>query len=267
MRDGHIHSPYCPHGSSDALKTYIEEAIRAGYHSMTFTEHAPLPQSFIDPVPSQDSGMAYNQVKHYLEDLEQLKEMYKNDIHILKGMEVDYIQGYEEETKQLLNRFGPLLDDSILSVHFLKGKKGWYCIDFSPEMYKDAFQDLGGLEQLYQTYYRTLEMSVVSDLGLYKPKRIGHMTLVRKFRHLYPSPYNWHSYGSQFLDTVKAYNYELDYNGAGMKKPHCQETYPPLPLARQASSMGIPLIYGSDAHQSSALMQGIDAVDQKILKR
>ena len=27
MRDGHIHSPYCPHGSSDRFEQYIKKAI------------------------------------------------------------------------------------------------------------------------------------------------------------------------------------------------------------------------------------------------
>lgn len=39
MKDGHIHSPYCPHGSKDALEDYVKRAIEIGLDEITFTEH------------------------------------------------------------------------------------------------------------------------------------------------------------------------------------------------------------------------------------
>ena len=58
MRDGHIHSPYCPHGSSDSFEQYIKKAIEVGVKVMTFTEHLPLPKNFNDPSPENDSAMS-----------------------------------------------------------------------------------------------------------------------------------------------------------------------------------------------------------------
>lgn len=266
MRDGHIHSPYCPHGTSDSLKSYIEEAIKKGYQSITFTEHAPLPPSFSDPTPEKDSGMSESRVEDYLKKIEKLKKDYQKDIVIKKGFEVDYIEGFEKETKQFLDTYGPSLDDSILSVHFLKGGTGWYCIDYSADMYEAASLDLGGIDELYRSYYTALAKSVHSELGFYKPHRIGHMTLVKKFQRLYAAPPNWETYAIEFLNILKRSDYELDYNGAGMKKKHCKETYPPMSLARQASSMGIQLVYGSDAHQASALGQGLESIDHELIK-
>ena len=265
MRDGHIHSPYCPHGTSDSLKKYVEQGIQLGYQSMTFTEHAPLPASFSDPVPEKDSGMALSKVEPYLNEIEKLKDMYQHDIEILKGFEIDFIEGYEDETKSFLDTYGPSLDDSILSVHFLKGDRGWYCIDYSPDMYEAALKDLGGTQQLYEVYYKTLIQSVHSDLGEYKPTRIGHMTLVKKFQTLFPYPSHWTDFATDFLEVVKENHYVLDYNGAGISKPHCKEAYPPKSLARQAYEMGIPLIYGSDAHTASALGQGLEEMEKNLL--
>lgn len=266
MKDGHIHTPYCPHGSKDSLENYIENAVKAGYSALTFTEHAPLPASFTDPAPAGDSSMDFKDLENYLADLNQLQKKYQNDLTILKGLEVDYIEGYEKEITSFLETYGPELDDSILSVHFLKGGRAWYCIDYSPDMFKEAAGDFGSVEALYHSYYETLSQSVITPLGTYKPKRIGHMTLVRKFQELYPGPENWQAYASRFLTLAKEHGFELDYNGAGTKKPHCKETYPPLAIAREASSMGIPLIYGSDAHTASALKQGWDTVDQSLVK-
>lgn len=46
-RDGHIHSPFCPHGSSDTMASYCERAIAHGIETITFTEHAPLPAALL----------------------------------------------------------------------------------------------------------------------------------------------------------------------------------------------------------------------------
>ena len=42
-KDGHIHTPYCPHGTLDPFQNYIEKAIQNDFQEISFTEHAPLP--------------------------------------------------------------------------------------------------------------------------------------------------------------------------------------------------------------------------------
>jgi histidinol-phosphatase (PHP family) len=59
---------------------------------------------------------------------------------------------------------------------------------------------------------------------------------------------------------IKDQRYELDYNGAGLVKPLCGEPYPPERFAKRAIDLGIPLIYGSDAHQAKDLGQGHQAL-------
>ncbi|WP_431804575.1 histidinol-phosphatase HisJ [Halobacillus andaensis] len=267
MNDGHIHTPYCPHGSSEPLKSYVERAISHGYTSITFTEHAPLPEKFIDPVPDQDSAMKPEDVEDYIQEITQLKKTFSNEIDIRLGFEVDYINGYERDTEDFLNRYGPYMDDSILSVHFLKPQKQWYCIDFSTDMFRLAMEDAGSIHNLYQLYFDTLEKSALADLGNHKPLRIGHMTLIKKFQLLYDPPAEWHNRAASFLDIVKKQGMALDYNGAGTQKEHCLESYPPQSIARLASSKGIPLIYGSDAHHPAGLNQGLDKIEQSLITR
>ncbi|GGF06036.1 histidinol-phosphatase [Halobacillus andaensis] len=265
MNDGHIHTPYCPHGSEQPLEAYVKRAITLGYSSMTFTEHAPLPPSFIDPVPNQDSAMRLNDVEDYIQTIHHLKKAYESDIDIRLGFEIDYIKGYEDEIRSFLNEYGPYIDDSILSVHFLKAGGQWYCIDYNPEMFKEAVDASGSIEELYHLYYQTMEQSVLADLGTYKPNRIGHMTLIKKFQLLYDPPENWHQLASLFLDTVKKQGMSLDYNGAGAKKSYCLESYPPLSIATLASSKNILLVYGSDAHHPDQLKQGFSELNQSLI--
>jgi histidinol-phosphatase (PHP family) len=260
LRDGHVHTPFCPHGSNDSLEQYVERAIMLGYKEISFTEHAPLPEGFVDPTPYKDSAMRYEQLDSYLEALTDLKARYQHDIVIHIGLEVDFILGFEEKTARLLEDVGPLLDDSILSVHFLPCKGQYVCIDYSPEMFADIVTLFGSIDNVYKAYYDAVLQSIRANLGQYKPKRIGHITLIHKFQKRFPCPVPMTESLLRILDEMKLYNYELDYNGAGVSKPLCLQPYPPKWVIREAMKRNIRIVYGSDAHCANDLHQGTDVM-------
>ncbi|OEH91807.1 histidinol-phosphatase HisJ [Bacillus solimangrovi] len=250
-RDGHIHTPFCPHGSTDSLDAYIEQAIRDGFTEITFTEHAPLPNGFVDPTPNKDSGMPFENLPLYFEAISKMKEKYKKHIRINRGLEIDYIEGYEYETTSFLNKYGPLLDDAILSVHFLKNESTYYCLDFSDTHFEEIIQSFGSIEKTYECYYNTVLRSIEANLGTYKPRRIGHITLIRKFQKKFPCSNPFTELLENILHATKNAELQLDYNAAGLRKPLCKQTYPSKQLVQRAMQLNIPLIYGSDAHISS----------------
>lgn len=252
-RDGHIHTPFCPHGTQDSLDSYIEKAIESGFTDISFTEHAPLPSSFADPTPEKDSGMQLEEMHPYIDAIQQAKDAYKNDIHIRIGLEIDYINGYEKETRTFLDEFGPVLDDSILSVHFLETGGKFYCMDFSKDVFKDLSLQAGSVESVYNQYYDAVEASVLADLGPFKPKRIGHPTLVHKFQLAHGEQIDDSARIKVLFHRIKEAGMEIDMNGAGFSKPDCQEPYPPLPYIDYAKSLSIPLVFGSDAHSVNGL--------------
>ena len=252
-RDGHIHTAYCPHGTNDSLESYIEKAIQSGFTDITFAEHAPLPASFTDPTPLQDSAMKREDLPAYLDELSRVKDAYKKDIRIRTGLEVDYIQGFEHQIRTFLEDVGPSLDDAILSVHFLRVGEDYICADFS----KDAFMELAGkagsVEAAYELYYDTVESSIRSDLGNYKPKRIGHPSLIRKFQRAHGQQVDDSARIRRIIALIEKAGYEIDMNGAGFSKPDCLESYPPLAFIDHARSLGVPLVFGSDAHSVKGL--------------
>ncbi len=262
-KNGHIHTPYCPHGTRDPLDQYIKEAISHGFSEISFTEHAPLPANFSDPAPGQDSSMDINELENYLQEIESLKKKYKDNIKINVGFEVDFIEGFENDTREFLDTYGKRIDDAILSVHFLKFENEYDCVDYSPQNFAEMVKKYGSIEKVYKNYYRTVLMSIHADLGIYKPKRIGHITLVHKFQKKFPPGYNDEADIMEILKAIKDKGYSLDFNGAGTAKPLCGEPYPPLWAANIASTLGIPLVYGSDAHQVKELLQGYDLMFRK----
>lgn len=257
-RDAHIHTPFCPHGTDDSLVNYIKKAIKLGFKDITFTEHAPLPTNFVDPTPEKDSGMDPIHVTAYLEELNALKEQYKNDIRIRIGFEVDYIEGYEVETTSFLNLVGPQIDDAILSVHFLKFNDAYTCIDYSSDTFLKFVEEVGSVQEVYHLYYETLKKSILANLGQFKPKRIGHPTLIHKFQLAHGENIDDTSAIEEILELMANHHYELDVNSAGLAKKHCKEPYPPIPYIKHAKALNIPLVFGSDAHQVADLHQFYD---------
>lgn len=251
VRDGHIHSHYCPHGTKDSFYMYIKKALEEGLEEISFTEHMHLPGVFMDEGILKQCSPSEEEIKKYFEELKVVKETYKDKIKINIGLEVDYIEGYEEETKRILDKYGSNLEDAILSVHFLRLDDGYYCMDMSPDDFGKIAEKLGGVEEVYNKYYETLLKAIESDLGKYKPRRIGHPTLVRIFNKEYPINYNNDKLLESIVQALQEREYEIDYNTAGLRKKHCGEVYPSGKFLDLARDYGIKVVYGSDSHRSA----------------
>jgi histidinol-phosphatase (PHP family) len=256
--DGHVHTPFCPHGSRDPFEAYVEKAISLGLNGVSFTEHAPLPKTFHDPAPTKDSAMAYEDLSRYFHKLQEMKKEYQKDIEIKVGLEIDFIEGYEEETSQLLKEVWPELDDAILSVHFLEFGGKFYCMDYDENVFGEMSDQAGSTSSVYQKYYETVESSVSHNFHNVQPLRIGHITLAKKFQMLFPveQENTWEI--NRILGVIAERGMSLDYNGAGTVKPNCGEPYPSDWIVKEAIKKKIPLVYGSDAHSAKGLGQGFD---------
>jgi histidinol-phosphatase (PHP family) len=256
-----MHTPFCPHGSADTLNEYAEAALRAGLDEISFTEHAPLPEGFHDPVPNQDSSMQHADLPAYLEACRLVKKEYDGHLKIRTGLEVDYIAGWERETTRFLNDTGPYLDDAILSVHFLRISSDYICMDFHEDTFAELIAACGSLEAVYRLYYETVLASAAADLGKWKPARLGHITLVRKFQKQFPRTFDDFPWICDVIDKAAEQNLALDVNTAGLYKPLCGEHYPPPEALKHARSKAVRLVYGSDAHKSSQVGASRAAVD------
>ena len=139
-------------------------------------------------------------------------------------------------------------DDSILSVHILNFNGEYYVIDYSKEEFENISNLMGGVSDVYYKYYKTLKKAVRTDLGEYKPKRIGHLNLVRKFNRVFPYNYDNNIVLEELLMLIKEKGYELDYNVSGLLKEYCKEPYISGHLLELVKKYKIPVVFGSDAH-------------------
>ncbi|WP_214878263.1 histidinol-phosphatase HisJ [Exiguobacterium sp. ERU653] len=261
--DGHVHTPFCPHGTKDPLEQYIQVGIENGLQTITFTEHAPFPASFIDPVPNRDSAMSIDLLPDYLDTLHQIKKQYQAVIDIKVGLEVDLLPHLEKETIALLKPFAPLLDEVILSQHFLYVDGTYMPIDYSAETFDELVSALGSFENVMKAYYESIEQGLAFSWKDIRVARIGHLDLPIK----YQKNYDWKrsevkKEEERLLQVIADRGFGLDFNTAGLRKPDCGEPYI-AGLAKAASELHIPFTLGSDAHLAKDVGADFDMIAQK----
>ncbi|WP_114570156.1 histidinol-phosphatase HisJ [Exiguobacterium flavidum] len=255
--DGHVHSPYCPHGTKDSLRSYIETALDRGLERISFTEHAPLPEGLDDPAPEKDSGMTFEDAERYIEELTALREEYKDQIDIRIGLEFDYFENDVDGTRDIIARYAPRLTDGILSLHYLWIGDRYYSVDYSDDTFAEIVEVMGSVKKAHERYYEGIQALLMTNLGEHQPKRLGHLTLPTKYIKRFPleaEPDNL----IETIKKVRQVDFSLDVNTAGFRKPLCGLPYPYPELLTVTQSLGIPLVYGSDAHLAQDVAADFD---------
>jgi len=256
--DGHTHTQFCPHGCGDHVENMIERAIQLGFEEYHITEHTPIPDRFMNLLEPKEKihdniAMPEREVDRYIKEMLNVKYKYKNKIKIKIGFEVDYLPTEVPWMKNFLQEYGEYCDADagLISVHYIEALNDWRCVDRTPDDVIDhIIPKYGSLGNYQKAYYDLVRESVLVDLGDYKPRKIGHLTVVDKFRKVVgvAASEAIDQQIFELLRLIKEKSYCLDYNHAGLFKPLCGETYPPEKVVEQARQLDIQLIYGSDAH-------------------
>ncbi|WP_125568751.1 histidinol-phosphatase HisJ [Companilactobacillus insicii] len=267
LLDGHTHTEFCPHGSGEPAEKMVLRAIQLGMKKYCITDHAPLPNDFKNVYAGNPAGfstgaMSLTDLPYYMKEAKRLQDKYKSELKISIGFEVDYLERFEDWTRDFLNEYGPQTQESILSVHFMEGKghKQW-CIDYDTDTYLEGFEQyLDNPQHIFNHYYETVKKSIEADLGDYRPQRIGHMSLVKKFQDYFHLNEEYDELNQhliiEILKEIKNQNRELDLNLSGLYKPFCNDFYPGKQIIQIAKKLEIPMIYGSDAHNIMAVGRG-----------
>ena len=226
ISDYHMHTPLCGHAVGDPQQ-YAEQAMKIGLQEIGFSDHAPL-VSHEDPKIT----MSFRQLPEYHRMIEDVRTKYKEKLRIKVALEADFMLGYEEKTKAILQ--GYPYDYVIGSVHFIKE----WGFDNPDEVDKWQEKDIN---QVYRLYYELLRKSAESRMF----DIMGHVDLVKKFGHR-----SSEDMADEITKTAAAFKQTgvaIEINTAGLRKP-VKEMYPSLHALKIYSQAGVPLTFGSDAH-------------------
>ena len=219
--DLHNHTPLCNHATGE-MQEYVKEAIEKGIKIFGFSDHAPLN-------PDDGYRMKFEDMPLYEKEVKRLKELYKNEIEILLGYEVDFIPGHLDE--RVINSDSDYL---IGSVHYLKN----WNFD-NPEFIKEYKNK--DIDKIWQDYFKAVEEMAKS--GLFQIA--GHLDLIKVFN--FKPKKDVRLIAKNALKEIKKSNMVVEINASGLRKP-VKEIYPSNELLELVKEMDIEITLASDAH-------------------
>lgn len=224
--DYHMHTSLCGHATGQPAE-YVQQALKAGLEEIGFSDHAPF-------LPRKAPGITMDreQLPEYYRMIEDVRREYEGRLRVKVGIEADFIPGYEEKTKAILDEYS--YDYVIGSVHYIQN----WGFDNPEENQKWKEQDVNAV---YRDYYALLRRSAQS--GLFDI--MGHVDLVKKFGHRPAEDLR-----DEIEETSRVFKetgMAIEINTAGLRKP-VKEIYPALDILKIYAAAGVALTFGSDAH-------------------
>ena len=233
--DYHMHTPLCGHAVG-LPSQYAENAIKVGLKEIGFSDHAPL-LSHSNPKIT----MSHEQLPFYHAMIEDVRVRYQK-LKIKIGIEADFLPGFEDQTKRMLAAYP--YDFVIGSVHFM----GQWGFDDPAERARWNSEDVN---RVYRDYYELLRQSAKSKLF----DVMAHVDLVKKFGNRATEDMT-----GEVEKTAKAFKESgvaVEINTSGLRKP-VKEIYPALDNLRIYAEFGVPLTFGSDAHDPAHVGKDFD---------
>lgn len=219
--DLHNHTALCNHATG-TIEEYIQMAIAQKIDTFGFSDHAPM--NF------DTYRMRFDEMQTYEAQVLHVKEKYAGQIEILLGYEVDFLEGFIDQS--VLER---KVDYLIGSVHYL-GNWGFDNPEFIGE-YHDK-----NMDDVWQKYFDAIENMAKSNLF----DIVGHLDLIKVFNYLPKKDVRL--IAKDALNAIKNANMVVEINAAGFRKP-IGEQYPSHPLLEMMAERDIPISFGSDAHE------------------
>lgn len=234
--DYHMHTPLCGHAVGKP-EAYAAQAVRVGLQEIGFSDHAPLVTG-----PDPKITMSFKELPVYYQMIEEVQAKFLGNLAIKMGLEADFIPGFEADTEEIINDYP--YDYIIGSVHYI----GEWGFDNPDDRSGWTEKDVNAV---YREYYDLLRQSAKSKLF----DIMGHVDLVKKFGHR--ATENMTGEIKETAKAFKAAGVAVEINTAGLRKP-VGEMYPAPDALKIYCKAGIPLTFGSDAHDPKDVGKDFD---------
>ncbi len=252
----HGHCNYCDgHGK---MEEYIVKAIEYKMPVIGISSHAPVPFDCF-------WTMKEDQLQNYDNEVRQLQEKYKDQITVLKSLEIDYLPNYGGFNKAVLDNIE--LDYRIGSIHFIdrfKNGDSWG-IDGSLEEFKKGVKEIFN-NDIQHTVKRFYELT----RGLIQNQKfdiLGHFDKIKMHNvvePLFDESEDWYvNEVESVLSLVAEKGIIVEINTKAFEKNGLLFPGPALfPLLKK---FNIPITINSDAHFPEKLESSYGEVAQLLL--
>lgn len=239
MFDCHVHSNFST-DSNVSGELYCQEAIKKGLSGIALTDH--LDYDF----PGFEDQYQFDQdaCSDFMDDL---KKKYKDDLKVLKGIEVGIQPHVISITNEVLDKY--YFDYILCSVHIIGGV----------DPYKGEYYS--GISK-YQAYNRYLEEILFAITHFDNFDMLGHIEYITRYSHYEDKTLRYHYHSDiidEILKTLIASGKGFEINSGTYKAPLSSNDliftleYDADLLKRYKELGGELLCLGSDSHSLESL--------------
>ncbi len=224
-----------------SVEPFVEAARTARVDEIGFTEHAYYFRQTrsLWTVLYQTERCVYD-VESYVDAIAQARD---RGLPVKLGLEVDYVPGCEDETRELL---APHPWDYLLgSIHFIDGLG----VDGEPRLL-----DAVGVDEAWRRYFEMLARAASSRLF----DSLSHPDLVKIFGERAQS-FDY----APVADAIAESGVAVEVSTAGLRKP-VHELYPHPDFLAACRERGVPVTLGSDAHSPDVVGRDFDCARELL---
>jgi histidinol-phosphatase (PHP family) len=242
------------------LEEYVLSALSKGFSALGFSCHTPG--------KLQDAWhMKTEDFPWYLEEINRLRDLYRDRIELYIGLEFDFL----EDTEELVGaEYRDQVDFTIGSVHLMRHEPSgkYLSVDGPKEEFTTLLQDrFSGDMKAFATHYFSL---VERLMHLYQFDFLGHCDLIKKHNgnqeYFDPAAPWYHKAMSHLLKVAQKEQVRLEVNTGGIARGAIGETYPGFDYISACAELGIPLTLNSDAHQSAHIDYYFAQADDQLVQ-
>lgn len=238
----HAHTFRCRHATGTP-EEYIKRAIQNGIEIMGFSEHAPFlfPDSF-----QSKYRLPVEEAQEYFNEINALREKYKDKIEIYIGFEMEYYPLYFNKMLETAKNLGAeylILGQHAIYNEYPNGK-----------------------------YTTGLNLSTATDLTEYvnciiKGIKTGVFTYVCHPDNIVANDdlEHYNTEMTRLCEAAKEYNIPLEINFYGIRD---NRKYPDEKFWEIAGRVGCNVVYGFDSHDTASAFDGASiAAADKLVKK
>ena len=235
----HTHCTYCD--GKNTLEEMVLAAIDKGFSSLGFSSHCFSNLSY------DECGIkTAADYEAYLSEVEALKQKYKNQISIYRGIELE-----SRIKDKLYPNPDPRLDYSIGSIHWFYLDSRHWEVDYKAEILLQAKEAFGGFRPLIESYYNeVIEFAKHSSYSI-----TGHIDLVTKFSELNSFGFeneSWYRDAAlSATESVVKCRKLVEVNTGAISRGYRTTPYPAPFILKRLAELNAPIIVTTDCHSAN----------------
>lgn len=239
--DYHIHTTYCD--GKNSPREVVEEAIFQGLEEIGFSVHS---WTFFD----ETYCIKKDRICDYVNEINSLKNEFKDKIKIYCGVEQDYYSTMPTNT----------FDYVIGSLHYIYKDNKYLAIDESKEKLIEIVNKYfdGDYYNFCKEYFQTISNIAVK----HKINLIGHFDLVSKYNKnnglFNEDDSRYVTSWKQAVDKLIKFNIPFEINTGAIYSGYKQEPYPSKTIIRYIKEQNGKFTLSSDSHEKKALCYKFD---------